>query len=65
LINAVKKIKEIYSFELRGEVFEILCETEHRSKVVVTLEKAGGKIIDLWTKEASLEDVFMKLTEVK
>lgn len=63
IIDAVKQIKEIYSFETRGDVFEILCEAEYRSKVVVTVEKAGGKIIDLWTKEASLEDVFMKLTE--
>lgn len=60
--KTIKKIKGINNVEVRGNVIEVSCDLELRSKIITEITNTGGEIINFWTKEASLEDVFMSLT---
>jgi len=46
-----------------GNTLEIYCLPEVRADVIIAAYKAGGKIKNIQTEEASLEDIFMQLTE--
>ncbi|MEF8847745.1 MAG: ABC transporter ATP-binding protein [Candidatus Thermoplasmatota archaeon] len=62
----VKRIREIQNVDkviTEGNKLDIVCSPKTKSKVIVAIEKAGGNIINLGTKETSLEEVFMKYTE--
>ena len=63
IIQSVKSVKGIDKVEIRGNNLEIMCNPEVRAKVVVAIEKAGGNIINIQTKEPNLEEVFMRYTE--
>lgn len=61
--KSVEKIKGTSDIKIRGKVIEASCEPELKSKIITEITNAGGDIVNFWTKEASLEDVFMKYTE--
>lgn len=63
ILKAVKKVKGVEKVETSGDNLEIVCDSKLRAKVIIAIEKAGGNIINLQTKEPSLEEVFMKYTE--
>ncbi|MCK4366220.1 MAG: ABC transporter ATP-binding protein, partial [Thermoplasmatales archaeon] len=62
IVEAVKKVEGIDKLEISGNKIEIICDPKTRGKVVLAIGKAGGNIVDLQTKETSLEEVFMKYT---
>ena len=63
IIKAIKKVKGVEKVKIRGNKLEIICNAETRAKVIVAIEKAGGNITNMQTKEPTLEEVFMRYTE--
>jgi ABC-2 type transport system ATP-binding protein len=63
IVEAVRGVEGVQTVETRDHSLEILCDPKAKSKVVVAIEKAGGAVLNLQTKETSLEEVFMKYTE--
>ena len=63
VINAVKKINGVDNVQVINKIMNIICDPNIKSKIILTIEKVGGKIINFYTTEPSLEDVFMKYTE--
>ncbi len=61
--KAVMKIKGTSNVIIRGKIIEVSCDPDLRSKIITEITNSGGEIVNFWTKEASLEDVFMKYTE--
>jgi len=61
--KAIENIEGVDKIEITGQTLEIYCLPETRANVVINANKAGAKIINLQTEEASLEDIFMKFTE--
>ena len=59
----VQKVEGVDNIEIIGNKLEVFCLPESRAKVIIEVHKIGGKITNVQTEEASLEDVFMKLTE--
>jgi len=59
----VHKIEGVDKTEVINKKLEVFCLPESRARVIFEVYKAGGKIINVQTEEASLEDVFMRLTE--
>jgi ABC-type multidrug transport system ATPase subunit len=59
----VQKVEGVDKLEIINNSLEVFCPPELRAKVVFEVYKAGGKIVNLQTEEASLEDVFMRFTE--
>jgi len=65
IIKSVKETKGVEKIEVKDRIIDVSCEPITKSKVIIAIEKAGGNIINLKTKEPSLEEVFMKYTEEK
>jgi ABC-type multidrug transport system ATPase subunit len=65
IVESVKKVKGVDKAERIGRSIDVVCESKIKSKVIVAIEKAGGNIVNLYTKEPSLEEVFMRFTEEK
>jgi len=65
ILESVKKVKGVDKAERIGRSIDVICDSKVKSKVIVAIEKAGGDIVNLYTKEPSLEEVFMKFTEGK
>ncbi|RLF39975.1 MAG: ABC transporter ATP-binding protein [Thermoplasmata archaeon] len=42
---------------------EVICNSEIKAKVILAIEENKGKILNLQTKEPTLEEVFLRLTE--
>lgn len=61
-VEAVKQVEGVDEVETTGNNIEIICTPRARAKVILAIEKAGGTITNLQTKEPSLEEVFMKYT---
>ena len=61
--EALEKTSGVEKLEVHGGTVIVLCDPEFRSDVIIAVDKAGGKIRNLWTMDPSLEDVFMKFTE--
>jgi len=61
--KSIKEIKEINKIEITENKIDIICDSKTKAKVILAIEKAGGNIINLKTKEPSLEEVFIKYTE--
>ncbi len=59
----VHKVEGVDKTEVIDNKLDVFCLPESRAKVIFEVCKAGGKIINVQTEEASLEDVFMGLTE--
>jgi ABC-type multidrug transport system ATPase subunit len=63
IIKSVKKMKDIDKLEVKENNIEVVCDPKIKSKIIVTIEKNGGNIINIKTKDPSLEEVFMRFTE--
>ena len=59
--DVIKNLKGIEEVEASENILFVTCESSVRSKVIVSLEKAGLKIEDIKTIEPSLEEAFVKL----
>ncbi|MHB8606542.1 MAG: ABC transporter ATP-binding protein [Thermoplasmatota archaeon] len=58
----VSRVEGVESAALEVDRLVVVCDPGVRWKVAQAVEQAGGRIRDLETKDASLEDVFVKLT---
>jgi ABC-type multidrug transport system ATPase subunit len=63
IIEKVKKLKGVERVEIFNNKIEVFCDPESRINVILTINKAGGKVLNIQTAEPSLEEVFMKYTE--
>jgi ABC-type multidrug transport system ATPase subunit len=63
IFEKVKKLKGVERVERFINKIEVFCDPELRIKVILTINKAGGKILNIQTAEPSLEEVFMRYTE--
>jgi ABC-type multidrug transport system ATPase subunit len=61
--NEVKKLPGVDTVKIQGNTLEILCDGAMKAKVIVAISSAGGNIVNIQTKEPSLEEVFMRYTE--
>lgn len=64
MVKSVKEVEGVEKIEVIGGMLHIMCMPKAKSKIILALEKVGGNIINVQTKEPSLEEVFMKYTEV-
>jgi len=64
-VASVKKVKGVDKVERIGKSIDVICDPKTKAKVILAIETAGGNIINLYTREPSLEEVFMRFTEVK
>jgi ABC-type multidrug transport system ATPase subunit len=63
ILKAVKKIKGVYKINITGNNLNIMCDPVTKIKVVLAIEKSGGNILNIQTKEPSLEEIFLRYTE--
>ena len=63
VVKSVREIKGVEKVDVKDRIMDVSCEPKTKSKVIIAIEKAGGTIINLKTKEPSLEEVFMRYTE--
>ena len=63
IIKEVKKVEGVDKVESIGVMLHINCDPKAKSKIIIAIEKAGGNIINILTKEPTLEEVFLKFTE--
>ncbi|RLF28612.1 MAG: ABC transporter ATP-binding protein [Thermoplasmata archaeon] len=63
ILDAIKKVEGVEGIDVLENTVDVICSSGVKAKVVVAIENAGGKIINLRTREPSLEEVFMKYTE--
>jgi ABC-2 type transport system ATP-binding protein len=63
IIKSVNEVKGIEKIEIRDNNIDVICDSRIKARVIITIEKTGGKIINIHTKDPSLEEVFMKFTE--
>jgi ABC-type multidrug transport system ATPase subunit len=62
--NTVKVLPGVDSVKTQGNTLEIICDGAMKAKVILAISTAGGNIQNIQTKEPSLEEVFMRYTEV-
>ena len=62
--EAVKQLPGVEHVQGKGNTLDIICDGAMKAKVILTITNAGGIIQNLQTKEPSLEEVFMRYTEV-
>ncbi|MBN2603448.1 MAG: ABC transporter ATP-binding protein [Candidatus Thermoplasmatota archaeon] len=62
VVEAVKKVQGVEKVDVKGKNIDIICDPKSKSKVILAVEKAGGSVINIQTKEPSLEEVFLKVT---
>jgi len=60
--QVVQRLEGVENTQIIGNNLEVFCLPESRAKVIIEVHRAGGKITNVLTEEASLEDVFMELT---
>jgi ABC-type multidrug transport system ATPase subunit len=65
IFNSVRKTKGVDKVEKIGKSLEIICDSKTKARIILTIAKEGGDIVNLYTKEPSLEEVFMRFTGVK
>ena len=64
IIEAIRKTPGVEDITiLDKKKIEVICNAEVKAKVILTIEKKGGIILNLQTKEPSLEEVFLRYTE--
>ena len=63
IIKSVNEVKGIEKIDIRDNNIDVICDSRIKARVIITIEKTGGKIINIHTKDPSLEEVFMKFTE--
>jgi ABC-2 type transport system ATP-binding protein len=62
--NTVKQLPGVDVVKVQGNTIEIVCDGAVKAKVILAISTAGATIQNLQTKEPSLEEVFMRYTEV-
>jgi ABC-2 type transport system ATP-binding protein len=65
IVDIVKKTKGVDRVERIGRSIDVICDSEIKAKVILEISKSGGNILNVYTREPSLEDVFMVFTEEK
>ena len=63
IAEEVKKIQGVDHIDVQGKYMHITCDGKTKAKVITAISSVGGNIVNLQTKEPSLEEVFMKYTE--
>ena len=63
IVESVKKVEGVEKVEAFGVMIHVTCNQKAKSKIIISVEKAGGDIVNIQTKEPSLEEVFMGFTE--
>ena len=63
IAESVRKVKGVDNVVIIGRSIDVICDSKTRAKVIKAIETAGGKIVNLYTREPSLEEVFMRITE--
>jgi ABC-type multidrug transport system ATPase subunit len=63
VVKAVEHIKEVDHVETKGNSIEITCLPTAKAQIILSVVQAKGNIINIQTKEPTLEDVFMRFTE--
>lgn len=63
IVKSVKKVQGVEKVEAIGNFLHVVCDSKIKAKVIIAIESASGNIVNLQTEEASLEEVFMKVTE--
>jgi len=63
IIDSVKKVNGVELVENIGNIIHVTCNSKSKSKIILAIENASGNIINIQTKDPSLEDIFMKYTE--
>ncbi len=58
----VERVEGVERAQIIGNTLEVYCLPESRANVIIEAHRAGSNIKNVKTEEASLEDVFMKLT---
>jgi len=62
--KALESIEGVYSVKQVKERLEVICEKTAKANIVLALAKKKADIIDIQTEDPSLEEVFMRFTEV-
>jgi ABC-type multidrug transport system ATPase subunit len=65
VVAEVKKVKGVDKVERIGKSIDVVCDPKTKARVILAIENAGGNIVNLYTRDPSLEEVFMKFTEGK
>jgi ABC-2 type transport system ATP-binding protein/Cu-processing system ATP-binding protein len=63
IVDRIKEISGVEKVSVENNSLDIICTPRSKVNVILAIEKAKGKILNIKTKETSLEDVFMKFTE--
>jgi len=64
IVDSVKKVEGVEKVDAIGVMVHITCNQKAKSKIIISVEKAGGNIVNIQIKEPSLEEVFMRFTEI-
>ena len=59
---AVQQVLGVESASLQGSQLIVICDGDLRFDVAKRAEEAGGGVVNMETHDASLEDVFVRLT---
>jgi len=62
LEEKIKKVKGVDNVEIIGKMVHVVCDQTTKSKVIIAIEKANASILNFYTQEPSLEQVFMRYT---
>jgi ABC-type multidrug transport system ATPase subunit len=63
IIESINNIKGIEKIDVIDNNVSIICDSKIKARIIINIEKSGGKIINIHTKDPSLEEVFMRFTE--
>jgi ABC-type multidrug transport system ATPase subunit len=62
IIKSINEIKGIDKIDIRENNIDVICNSELKARIIISIEGSGGKILNIHTKDPSLEEVFMKFT---
>jgi ABC-type multidrug transport system ATPase subunit len=62
IIKSINEIKGIDKIDIRENNIDVICNSELKARIIISIERSGGKILNIHTKDPSLEEVFMKFT---
>lgn len=62
IIKSIHENKGIEKIDIRKNNIDVICNSELRARIIISIERSGGKILNIHTKDPSLEEVFMKFT---
>jgi len=63
IIKAIKSSEGVENVDVIGVMVHVTCNPRAKSKIILSVEKAGGNILNIQTMDPSLEEVFLKFTE--